>query len=114
MNPHVTRHREAMRRHRRARAVLAAAAAVLGLLALVSLAYGQLVVFGVSCCVSVLLTEAAARAGRSCRAAAARVIRAERPPTRLVVRRPVACCGTWVSSAGLVHGPRCDVGRWAA
>ncbi|RPK76376.1 hypothetical protein EES45_23070 [Streptomyces sp. ADI97-07] len=114
MNPHVTRHRDAMRRHRRTRALLAAAATVLGLLALVSLAYGHLILFGVSCFVSVLLTEAAARAGRDYRAAEVRTQRAERPPTRLVVRQPVACCGTWVSSAGLVHGPRCDVRRWAA
>lgn len=111
---HVTRHREAMRRHRRTRAVLAAAATVLGLVALVCGALGVWAVFGVCLFVSVFLTEGAARAGRDSRAAAARAYRAEQPPVQLVVRRHVACCDTWVSSAGLVHGSRCDAGRWAA
>jgi hypothetical protein len=111
----VSRHREAVRRHRRTRALLAAAATVSGLLALVSLAYGQLLVFGVSLVVSVLFTEAAARAGRDCRAALQRIALAAQPrPSRIVVRQPAACCSAWVSSAGLAHGARCDVGRWAA
>lgn len=114
MNHHLNQCREAMRRHRKTRAAFATVATVLGLLALVGLAYGQLIVFGVSCFVSVLLTEAAGRAGRDYRAAAVRVHRAEQPPVRLVVRQPVACCGTWVSSAGLVHAARCSAGRWAA
>nr|WSS66760.1 hypothetical protein OG284_36680 [Streptomyces sp. NBC_01177] len=104
-----------MRRHRRTRALLAAAATVLGLLALACLALGHVAVFVVSCVVSLFLTEAAARAGRDYRAAMVRAHRAEQPgPPYLVVRRQVACCDTWVSSAGLVHGARCDVGRWAA
>lgn len=114
MNQHLTRHREAMRRHRRIRAALAAAATVLGLIALVCGALGIWAVFGVCLFVSVFLTEGAARAGRDYRAAAERCHRAEQPPVRLVVQRQFACCDTWVSSAGLVHGPRCDVGRWAA
>lgn len=115
MNLYVHRHRAAMRRHRRTRALLAAAATVLGLTALVCGALGIWAPFGVCLFVSVFLTEGAARAGRDYRAAAARTHRAEQStPTRLVVRRPAACCDTWVSSAGLVHGARCTVGRWAA
>ncbi|MFF9690257.1 hypothetical protein [Streptomyces sp. NPDC014623] len=114
MNPHVIRHRDAMRRHRRTRAMLAAAATVLGLVALVCGALAVWVPFGVCLIVSVFLTEGAARAGRDYRAAAEQCRRTEQPPVRLVVRQPVACCSTWVSSAGLVHGARCDVGRWAA
>ncbi|MFJ8755648.1 hypothetical protein [Streptomyces cyaneofuscatus] len=105
------RHRAAMRRHRRTRAILAAAAAALGLLALVALARGQAVVFGVSLVVSVFLTEAAARVGRSYRAARQRARRAEALST---LHRRAACCDVWVSSGGVVHGQRCDVRGWFA
>ncbi|MFQ6851242.1 hypothetical protein AAIB46_10135 [Streptomyces sp. 35M1] len=105
------RHRAAMRRHRRTRAILAAASAVLGLLALVALARGQAVVFGVSLVVSVFLTETAGRVGRSYREAAQRARRAEALST---LHRRVACCDAWVSSGGVVHGQRCDVRWWSA
>lgn len=105
------RHRAAMRRHRRTHAILAAAAAALGLLALVALARGQLAVFGVSLVVSVFLTEAAGRVGRSYRAARQRARRAEALST---LHRRVACCDVWVSSGGVVHGQRCDVRWWSA
>lgn len=114
MNTQITHlHREAMRRHLRTRRVLAAAATVLGLLALTSGALGQWAVFGVSLIVSVFLTEAAARAGRDYRAAAVRAQRAERV-TSIRDRQPVACCGTWVSSAELVHGRHCQADQRAA
>ncbi|MYT57693.1 hypothetical protein GTW29_13380 [Streptomyces sp. SID7834] len=111
----MTRHRDAMRRHYRTRAALAAAATALGLLALVCGALAMWAPFGVSLIVSVFLTEAAARAGRDYRSAANRAELAERITAVRPETPPVAeCCGTWVSSAGLVHARRCEVNRRAA
>ncbi|MFE2747344.1 hypothetical protein ACFXKX_23950 [Streptomyces scopuliridis] len=106
-----------MRRHRRTYRALAAAATVLGLLAIVFAVRGSWAPFGFLIVVSVLMSEASGRAHRDYQTSRTQALRAERIiPPHGVAPQFVACCDTWVSSAGAAHGRHCtrDAGRWAA
>ncbi|MEV8394803.1 MULTISPECIES: hypothetical protein [unclassified Streptomyces] len=106
-----------MRRHRRTYRALAAAATVLGLLAIVFAVQGSWAPFGFLIIVSAFMSEASGRAHHEYRTSRTRVRRAERViPPYSVAPQFLACCDTWVSSADVVHGRDCsrDAGQWTA
>lgn len=102
MTQQISRHRAAMRRHRRTSNMLTAAATGLGLLAIMFAMRGSLAPFGLVIIVSVFIGEAAGRAHRDYRLARSRALQAERGRAS-----NTSCCATWAASSRTVHGPYC-------
>lgn len=111
MTQQISRHRAAMRRHRRTSNMLTAAATVLGLLAVGFAVRGSFVPFGLVIITSVFVGEAAGRAHRDYRRARSRALQVERGRVA-----GTSCCATWAASSGTVHSPYChhDTGQCAA